>query len=49
MGLQSAYWVDGWHAYVDGKSTDRCPYSEGSAREDWLRGYKDAMTALAKL
>lgn len=48
-GLKSAYWQDGWHAYVDGKSTAMCPYSEGHAREDWMKGYKAALEAVQNL
>jgi hypothetical protein len=43
--MKSAYWMMGWHAWVDRRS--RCPF-DGYAREEWMQGYKAACDALNK-
>jgi ribosome modulation factor len=44
--MKSTYWMDGWHAWVKGRSFLICPHFDGHAREEWMQGYHDARCAL---
>lgn len=44
--LKSAYWQDGWHAWVNRRQ--HCPY-DGYEREEWWKGYNAACRALCNI
>lgn len=35
----------GYHAGINSKSQDRCPYEQGELRRQWLSGWRDGRSA----